>query len=89
MLQAVPMLYRLLIDVTNEDGRTFPSVKHAMTTGDKMPASSLEALPALFPNARFFNVYGCTETNDSLMHEFDLPTGRCRRTSRSASRSPA
>jgi acyl-coenzyme A synthetase/AMP-(fatty) acid ligase len=80
VLQAVPMLYRLLIDVTREDGRTFPSVRHVMTTGDKIPPSSLEALPGLFPNARFFNIYGCTETNDSLVHEFrgladgDVPT---------------
>lgn len=80
VLQAVPMLYRLLIDVTREDGRTFPSVKHAITTGDKIPATSLEALPGLFPNGRFFNIYGCTETNDSLIHEFkgladgDVPT---------------
>ena len=76
VLQAVPMLYRLLIDVTSEDGRTFPSVKHVITTGDKMPPSSLEALPRLFPNARFYNIYGCTETNDSLIHEFeDLADG--------------
>ena len=80
VLQAVPMLYRLLIDVTREDGRNFPSVTHAITTGDKIPATSLEALPGLFPNGRFFNIYGCTETNDSLIHEFkgladgDVPT---------------
>ena len=49
MLQAVPMLYRLLIDVTREDGRTFPSVKHVITTGDKIPATSLEALPGALP----------------------------------------
>jgi acyl-coenzyme A synthetase/AMP-(fatty) acid ligase len=70
VLQAVPMLYRLLIDVHREDGRTFPSVRHVITTGDKIPASSLAELPKLFPNARFYNIYGCTETNDSLMHEF-------------------
>jgi acyl-coenzyme A synthetase/AMP-(fatty) acid ligase len=64
------MLYRLLIDVHREDGRTFESVKHVISTGDKIPASSLAELPTLFPNARFYNVYGCTETNDSLMHEF-------------------
>ena len=70
VVQAVPMLYRLLIDVNREDGRTFPSVKHVITTGDKIPASSLAELPKLFPNARFYNIYGCTETNDSLIHEF-------------------
>jgi acyl-coenzyme A synthetase/AMP-(fatty) acid ligase len=80
VLQAVPMLYRLLIDVSRERGITFPSVKHVITTGDKIPATSLEALPGLFPNARFYNIYGCTETNDSLIHEFlglaegDVPT---------------
>ena len=66
VLQAVPMLYRLLIDT----GRSFPSVRHALTTGDKIPPSSLSQLPALFPNGRFFNIYGCTETNDSYVHEF-------------------
>ncbi len=70
VLQAVPMLYRLLIDVNREDGRTFPSVRHVITTGDKIPPSSLAELPTLFPRARFYNVYGCTETNDSLVHEF-------------------
>jgi acyl-coenzyme A synthetase/AMP-(fatty) acid ligase len=70
VIQAVPMLYRLLIDVNREDGRTFPSVRHVITTGDKIPASSLAELPKLFPGARFYNVYGCTETNDSLVHEF-------------------
>lgn len=75
VVQAVPMLYRLLIDAAREDGRTFPSVKHALTTGDKLPASSLAELPGLFPNARICNIYGCTETNDSLMEEIDLSDG--------------
>jgi acyl-coenzyme A synthetase/AMP-(fatty) acid ligase len=70
VLQAVPMLYRLLLDVHREDGRTFESVRHVITTGDKIPVSTLAELPRLFPNARFYNIYGCTETNDSLMHEF-------------------
>jgi acyl-coenzyme A synthetase/AMP-(fatty) acid ligase len=86
VLQAVPMLYRLLIDVNRDGGDTFPTVRHAITTGDKMPASSLAQLPTLFPGARYYNIYGCTETNDSLMHEFlgladgdvpsDIPVGQ-------------
>ncbi len=75
VIQAVPMLYRLLIDVARQEGRTFASVRQAITTGDKMPASSLQELPELFPNARFFNIYGCTETNDSLIAELDLADG--------------
>jgi acyl-coenzyme A synthetase/AMP-(fatty) acid ligase len=66
------MLYRLLIDVTREDGRDFPEVRFALTTGDKLPSSSLQEIPNLFPSTRLFNIYGCTETNDSLMYEFDL-----------------
>jgi acyl-coenzyme A synthetase/AMP-(fatty) acid ligase len=71
VVQAVPMLYRLLIDETSESGQRFPSVKHVITTGDKIPPSSLSQLPELFPNARIYNVYGCTETNDSMMHQFE------------------
>jgi acyl-coenzyme A synthetase/AMP-(fatty) acid ligase len=70
VLQAVPMLYRLLLDVAREEGRSFPNVKHVITTGDKIPSTTLEALPSLFPAARFYNIYGCTETNDSFIHEF-------------------
>jgi len=40
VLQAVPMLYRLLLDVHREDGRTFESVRHVITTGDKIPVST-------------------------------------------------
>lgn len=51
-------------------------MRHVLTTGDKIPSSSLTQLPSLFPEARFFNIYGCTETNDSFMHEFeDLADG--------------
>jgi acyl-coenzyme A synthetase/AMP-(fatty) acid ligase len=72
VVQGVPMLYRLLVDATRDDGRHFPAVRHVIATGDKIPATLLAELPGVFPNARFYNVYGCTETNDSLMHEFDM-----------------
>jgi acyl-coenzyme A synthetase/AMP-(fatty) acid ligase len=91
VVQAVPMLYRLLIDVAREQqgetsgrsfsgvfsltGGDFPSVRYVLATGDKTPATTLKELPSLFPNARFFNVYGCTETNDSLMQELELSKG--------------
>jgi amino acid adenylation domain-containing protein len=71
VVQAVPMLYRLLIDEAAKDDKTFPAMRHVLTTGDKIPPSSLAQLPALFPSARFYNIYGCTETNDSFMHEFE------------------
>jgi acyl-coenzyme A synthetase/AMP-(fatty) acid ligase len=68
VLQSVPMLFRLLLDTY--DGEPFTSVRHVITTGDKVPARLLPELPRLFPNARFYNIYGSTETNDSFIHEF-------------------
>lgn len=75
VVQAVPMLFRLLIDEAKAGGRTFPEVEFAMTTGDKIPSTTLKELPGILPNARFFNIYGCTETNDSLVAELDLSDG--------------
>lgn len=82
VVQAVPMLFRLLSDT--HDGGGFRSVRHVITTGDKVPVRLLPELPRLFPMARFYNVYGSTETNDSFIHEFtdlvhgggELPIGR-------------
>lgn len=76
VLQAVPMFYGLLLYalMTRDPGRTFPSVEHAMFTGDAMPDCTLEQLPGAFPSARLYNIYGCTETNDSFVHEVDRAT---------------
>ena len=73
VLQAVPMLFGLLAG-----GEPYPRVRQVIITGDTIPARTLARLPELFPNARLHNLYGCTETNDSLVHELDpakLPTG--------------
>ncbi|WP_433340395.1 AMP-binding protein [Streptomyces sp. CA-253872] len=69
VVQSVPMFYRLLADAARAGGRTLPSVRHAVFTGDTMPAPVLAALPGLLPRARLYNVYGCTETNDSFLYE--------------------
>lgn len=79
VVQAVPMLYALLL----QHGSTLPEVTHAISTGDALTARGLAGLPTLFPNAQLHNLYGCTETNDSFLHEIDpvrdcvpLPIGR-------------
>ncbi|MGW3044466.1 AMP-binding protein [Kitasatospora sp. NPDC001159] len=71
LVQAVPMFYRLLVDATAQSGRRLDTVEHVVFTGDSMPARCLAELPHLFPGARIHNVYGCTETNDSFLHEVD------------------
>ncbi|MBM7774258.1 acyl-coenzyme A synthetase/AMP-(fatty) acid ligase [Actinokineospora baliensis] len=79
VVQAVPLFYRRLLEVA--DG-PFPSVRELVHTGDAMPPELLARLPELFPKARIRNVYGCTETNDSLIHDSDptsqdpVPIGR-------------
>ncbi len=76
VVQAVPMLYGLLLDAARDGERELPGIEHVLVTGDSFPARSLAALSDLFPRSRFYNVYGCTETNDSFIHEIDLACGR-------------
>lgn len=68
-IQAVPMFYRLLAEATTRRAVRFDRVETVIFTGDAMPAPTLAALPRLFPHARLFNIYGCTETNDSFIAE--------------------
>ena len=78
VLQAVPMPFQLLAAGEGEFGE-FPHLRHVIVTGDTPQPSTLAALPTLFPQADLYNLYGCTETNDSMLYRFDrhaLPTGR-------------
>lgn len=74
IVQAVPMAFGLLQDAAAKTADTFPGVDHVMFTGDAIPDRTLAALPVLFPTARIHNIYGCTETNDSFIHELDTTT---------------
>src|SRR5262249_42152011 len=65
--QAVPMFYEILADAARRAPARFESVRHVLVTGDTIRDACLAELPALFPRARIYNVYGCTETNDSFM----------------------
>ncbi|WP_433273803.1 AMP-binding protein [Actinosynnema sp. CS-041913] len=67
LVQGVPMLFRQLADA----GGQHPSVQDVLLTGESTPVRLLRRLPELFPNARFHDVYGCTETNDSLVRRLD------------------
>lgn len=71
IIQAVPMLYSLLTEEARRQQRRLGAVEHVIFTGDSMPAPDLAALPHLFGGARLYNVYGCTETNDSFLYELD------------------
>lgn len=78
LVQAVPIFYQLLTQANRDNTTGFASVRHVIVTGDSIAPQCLAQLPGLFPHARLYNLYGCTETNDSLLHEIDptdLPTG--------------
>lgn len=80
VVHGVPMMHGLLAGT----GTTFTEVRHVLSTGDVAPTDLISALPRAFPRARLYNLYGCTETNDSLLHEIDpvrdaarsMPLGR-------------
>ncbi|WP_197366833.1 AMP-binding protein, partial [Streptomyces clavuligerus] len=84
VVQAVPMLFRLLTDAAVPSGRRLDGVEHVIFTGDTLPTRCLADLPRLFGGARLYNLYGCTETNDSFLYEVDgteppdapIPIGR-------------
>jgi acyl-coenzyme A synthetase/AMP-(fatty) acid ligase len=67
VIQSVSMLYRLLVDGSGQ--APFSSVRRVIVTGDKIQPRLLGELPALFPRAGIYNLYGCTETNDSFLFE--------------------
>ncbi|MEU6540457.1 AMP-binding protein [Streptomyces sp. NPDC047000] len=68
VVQAVPMFFRLLTE--SGTAPNFPGVRDVLLTGDHVPRPVRAGLARLFPGARLHNVYGCTETNDSMIHSF-------------------
>jgi acyl-coenzyme A synthetase/AMP-(fatty) acid ligase len=71
VIQAVPLLFELLTSLEERD--PLPGTQHVISTGEAIRAACLAELPSLFPHARLYNLYGCTETNDSFLHEFPAP----------------
>ncbi|HWH00626.1 MAG TPA: AMP-binding protein, partial [Pilimelia sp.] len=68
VIQAVPMFYELLLAAARGAGRRFSAAAHVIVTGDVIRPASLAQLRRLFDRATLYNLYGCTETNDSFLH---------------------
>lgn len=83
LIQGVPLLFQLLIEATADTGPLL-TPEHIVFGGESFPDRVLDPLAAVFPRARWYNNYGCTETNNSFLHEVDrrrpvsapLPIGR-------------
>jgi acyl-coenzyme A synthetase/AMP-(fatty) acid ligase len=67
LVQGVPLLHRLL---ASGDAR-YPAVRTVVLTGEAVSEQGLRDIFAACPAARFHNVFGCTETNDSFIHDID------------------
>lgn len=65
LVQAVPTVYRTL----SRQGVVLPSVRQVISTGEPMTAELARDLATVFPDARRYNVYGATETNDSFLYQ--------------------
>ncbi|MEE1752049.1 AMP-binding protein [Streptomyces sp. SP18CS02] len=69
LVQSVPMLFKLLTEAARSLGRTLPTVRRVVLTGDSTPPDLLRSTGLLCPNAALHNLYGCTETNDSFLYD--------------------
>lgn len=64
LMEGVPLLYQQLVSAPLG---TLESVRHVIVTGEATPQPLRAALAAHCPTAKFHNVYGSTETNDSFV----------------------
>ncbi|MBV2358171.1 AMP-binding protein [Thalassococcus sp. CAU 1522] len=78
---SAPSALKLLAESAGD--QVMPWMRCVLFAGEPMPARVLKRLFAIFPNARFLNIYGCTETNDTFFYEVPrqatpdpLPLGR-------------
>ncbi|MFH9611479.1 AMP-binding protein [Streptomyces sp. NPDC017448] len=67
LVQGVPLLHRLLA----ADDARYPAVRTVVFTGESVSEQGLRDAFAACPDARFHNVFGCTETNDSFIEDID------------------
>ena len=68
VIYGVPALFMKIVDCAREP------IDHVATlcfAGEVYPPRELSKLPACFPNARMFNLYGPTETNVCTFHQVD------------------
>ncbi|MCX2926636.1 AMP-binding protein [Streptomyces sp. NEAU-W12] len=72
VIEGVPVLYERLargLPALAADGA--PTARHVIMTGDNTPQPTRRAVREMFPSATYYNVYGSTETNDSLVAVLD------------------
>lgn len=68
--QSVPSALSLQVvsTSTQQQPQFMPDVRCVLFAGERMPRSTLLGIAKIFANARFYNIYGCTETNNTFMY---------------------
>jgi amino acid adenylation domain-containing protein len=66
--QSVPSILVLMLEYGTWKGLDLNHVRHVIFTGERMPVKYLKPLMGHMPEASFYNVYGCTETNDTFIY---------------------
>ena len=61
----VPTMFKMIVDAPGFDQRDLTSLKGMNFGGAPMPRALLERLVEGFPNCRFYNTYGMTETTSA------------------------
>lgn len=63
---STPTSLRLLLGAN--DQAIYPAMRAVLFAGEPMPGMQLLRLRKLFPGARFYNIYGSSETNDTFCY---------------------
>lgn len=66
---STPSILRLIVEYGQLDEKDFSALRIVNFAGEVFPIKHLLALKALWPNPRYFNLYGPTETNVCTYYE--------------------
>lgn len=70
--QSVPSVLVLLAEHGDLERYSYDRLKHVLFAGERFHIKYLRKLMTVFKKADFYNIYGCTETNDTLMYKVPL-----------------
>lgn len=66
--QSVPSALTLQVVSNRHRPDPMPGVRCVLFAGERLSRQTLLSLPNVFPNAKYYNIYGCTETNNTFMY---------------------
>jgi len=66
---SVPSVWTAILNYTSINATSFKELRMILFAGEVFPPKDLNMLMQLFPDKRFFNLYGPTETNVCTYHE--------------------